>query len=178
MCQYIPIHASHRAPMQSPLPHHLTLALSSCLDPRCMAVCIRMLPRRNAFWVSRHLCSLALWFASEVCLCRHRICLCSSSVDMLLRQALPFRPFFFLALKHILPAIPAITVTIIYASHRSKHVLPVSLLCRSYYTSCSITCSFPAIPIFRYPHCDCLFFFPLSFLHLQSIEGVLHTREP
>ncbi len=89
MCQYIPIHASHRAPMQSPLPHHLTLAFSSRLDPRCMAVCIRMLPHRNAFWVSRHLCSLALWFASEVGLCRHRICLCPSSVDMLLRQALP-----------------------------------------------------------------------------------------
>jgi len=37
-----------------------------------------------------------------------------------------FRPFFFLGLKHIWPAIPAITVTIIYASHRSKHVFPVS----------------------------------------------------
>ena len=74
--------------MQSPLPHHLT-SLSSRFDPRCMAVCIRMSPRRNAFWVSRYLCSLALWFASEVSLCRHRICLCSSSVDMLLRQALP-----------------------------------------------------------------------------------------
>lgn len=46
MCQYIPILTSHRAPMQSPLPHHLT-SLSSRLDPRCMAVCIRMSPRRT-----------------------------------------------------------------------------------------------------------------------------------
>src|ERR1700679_948349 len=81
---------------------------------------------------------------------------------MLPRQALPFRPFFFLGLKHILPAIPAITVTIIYASHRSKHVLPVFCFVVTYYTSCSITCSFPAIPFFRYPHCN-VFSFSLLF---------------
>jgi hypothetical protein len=61
--------------------------------------CIRMSPRRNAFWLSRHLCSLALWFASEVSLCRHRICLCSSSFDMRLRQALPLPSIFFLGLN-------------------------------------------------------------------------------
>lgn len=98
---------------------------------------------------------------------------------MLLRQALPFRPFFFLGLKHILPAIPAITVTIIYASHRSKHVLPVSF-------ALSLHITLPVLllvvfPLFRSSDiliAMCFFFLYFFFLHLQSIEDVLHTREP
>ena len=65
----------------------------------------------------------SLWFVSGISLCRPR---CSSRVDMLLRQAPPpVRPLFFLAPKHTLRAIPARhNSDEIYASHRSKHVLP------------------------------------------------------
>jgi cyclin-like protein len=63
-------------PMQSPLPHHLTLALFAAFGSSLHGLfCICMSPCCIAFRVPRHLCSLALWFASEVSLCRHRICL-------------------------------------------------------------------------------------------------------
>ena len=78
----------------------------------------------------------------------------------------PVPSIFLPALKHILPTISAITVTIIYTSHRSKQVLCFVV---TYYTSCSITCSFPAIPFFQYPHCNVFsFFLFLSFLFLSS----------
>lgn len=57
--------------MQSPLSHHLTLALfafGSSLDGYLHSYVTQ--PYHNAFWASHYLCSLALWFAREVGLCR------------------------------------------------------------------------------------------------------------
>jgi hypothetical protein len=77
----------------------------------------------------------------------------------------PLPSIFFLGLKHILPAIPAITVTIIYASHRSKHVLPVSF-------ALSLHITLPVLllvvfPLFRSsdPHCN-VFSFSLLFYYI------------
>ncbi len=78
----------HITPVQSPLPHHLTPRSLRVWILAAWLFCIRMSPRCNAFCISRHLCILLFWFASEVSLCRHRICLCSSGIDILMRQAL------------------------------------------------------------------------------------------
>ena len=91
-----------------------------------MAVCIRMsppvtLPGSPAtcgvllFGLQVRLASVVIGY---VFVLPTLICFCG--------KPSPVPSIFFLGLKHILPAIPAITVTIIYASHRSKHVLPVS----------------------------------------------------
>ncbi|KAF8501614.1 hypothetical protein F5888DRAFT_1249963 [Russula emetica] len=101
-------------------------------------------PRSLRVWI------LVAWLFAFVChpavMLSGSPATCAVSLFGLRVSPPPFRPLFFLGLKHILPAIPAITVTIIYASHRSKHVLPVSFcFVVTYYTSCSITCSFPAI---------------------------------
>jgi hypothetical protein len=129
--QYRPHVSIHPNPHITLCTHAITSSPSS--HPRFLRVWI-LVARLFAFVChptvtlsgSPATCAVLLWFASEISLCRHWICLCSYSVDMLLRQALSL-PFIFLPRpKHILPAIPAITVTIIYASHRSKRVLPVS----------------------------------------------------
>jgi len=145
---------NHLFPIISP-------SLSSRLDPRWMVICIRMLPTVTLSGPPAT-CSLALWLRVRlasvvigyVFVLPALICFCDKP------SPLPCMHFASLPLS-TLPAITAITVTIIYASHRSKHVLPVSLLCRYIlHFLCSITCSFPAIPFFRYPHSNVSFIFP------------------
>jgi len=76
-----------------------------------------------------------------------------------------------------LRAIPAITATIIYASHRSKHVLPsFFLLCWSILHFLFFTCSFPPLFLFfPYPHCKVFSFF-FYFPHLQSMRMYKYSR--
>ena len=119
--------------------YHASHAITSSLSchPRSLRVwihitwlfCIRMSPRCNAFCVSHHFAVLVReWYqqplsSSDVFVPPASICFCDRSLSL--------PSTFHLSLKYTLRAIPAITAAIIYASHRSKPVLPVFLLCRS-----------------------------------------------
>lgn len=182
LCNYVPIHAittctpcNHLFPICHPRSLRYWIFIA-------WLFCIRIIPPCcNAFCVCRHLCSLALWFSNGAIPCRHWMCVCHSSVDMLRDKPSP------------LPFMSPRSSELHTASHtcdklRRLSMRPTDLnntffLCPCFvdphYTSCSITCSFPAILFPRYPHCNVFFFFLFSLpfplpsgIHLPSIEDV------
>lgn len=120
--------------------------------------CDRTSPRYSAFCVSHHLCSLfGLRVGSALVVLvvlPASICFCD--------KTLPLPSTFLPSPEAPLRAIPAVTATIIYASHRSKHVLPSFLLCWSILHFLFFTCSFP--PLFCSSHILIAMCFPFFLL--------------
>jgi len=133
LCKYVSIHAitscitcNHLFPIISP---SFSFAIGSSLHGCFASVC------HPAVTLCASAAACAFLFSGSRMgrsLSSSEMSLCSSSVDILPRQAIPFSvPIsHFRSEPHSQPY-PQQTLTVIYAYHRSKHALLVSLLCRS-----------------------------------------------